>query len=517
MPWQRYVADVALEIDEKTGRPVYHTVVLVVMRQQGKTELLLPVMTHRAVGFADFGAQTILYTTQTRAEARKKWEDIHIKRLESSPFAALFTKRLRINHEAMLFVNGSIWSPAAGTAKTGGTGDSVDFASIDEAWSAEARRELGLRPAMMTRKSRQLWITSMVPGLSRAATTDSAYLKSKMAIGRSMCRDDIRKGIAYFEFGAPKGADPSDPATWLACMPAVCPDLTCTCDPEGIWRHTVNVGTIQEDFQSFDLVDFCAEYLSWWPTDDRPQWTVVKEATWNRLKDPSSQPGRMVYAGIDMDETRDQAFIAITSKRPDGKWHDEIIEPGQSVPSDVTGLDWVVPTMVEVCEENDIGAVAIDPRGPAQSLILPLQNKGITVLTPNTLEISAACGRWYDSTGQAAPKPETEMAHLDDPVYNKAVAVAHKVVSNKNRTFTWDRLDESENAESIAPLWAVTLARHAAEVHALDDYDVRDSVLGADGECADCGMYPLYPGGPIQHYDDCELFPPSASKGDGEQ
>ena len=164
MPWQRRAVDVALEIDPETGLLAYHTVILIVMRQNGKTEILLPVMTHRCTGFDSLGQQRILYTTQTGFEARKKWEDIHKARLERSPFKSLFTTRKRLNAEAFLWVNGSMWSPGSGTAKTGGTGDTLDLGIIDEGWAADAKRELAMRPAMMTRLSKQLWICSMVPG-----------------------------------------------------------------------------------------------------------------------------------------------------------------------------------------------------------------------------------------------------------------------------------------------------------------------------------------------------------------
>jgi phage terminase large subunit-like protein len=49
MAWQREVADVTGEIDPETGRLFYRTVVVTVMRQQGKTTLTLPVWVQRAL------------------------------------------------------------------------------------------------------------------------------------------------------------------------------------------------------------------------------------------------------------------------------------------------------------------------------------------------------------------------------------------------------------------------------------------------------------------------------------
>jgi hypothetical protein len=506
MPWQNYVVDVAGEVDIETGIPFYHTVIIVVMRQQGKTELLLPVMAHRAMGWDRFGPQTILYTTQTGAKAREKWEDIHIKRLEQSPFASMFTTRLRINHEAMIWINGSMWKPVAGTKKAGGTGDSIDFGAIDEAWSADSSRELSMRPAMLTRPSRQLWITSMVPGLARAKTTDSQYLRDKMMVGREMVRNDVRQGIAYFEFGALPEEDPTDPQTWLRRMPALCPrdprEPVCRCDPAGVWRHTITVQSVQGDFDSMSIIDFSAEYLSIWPKDNRPTWTFINEQTWTDLRDQHSEPASSVVLGVDMDEDRNRCFIAAAGKRIDRDWHQEIVEPGQNIPADTAGLDWVEDRVVEICSKwDDILAVVIDPRGPAQSLILPLTNKGIEVMTPNTLEISAACARWTDAVEGKGESP-IRARHRDQRVLTNAVAYARKIISPKNRTFAWDRIG---GEISISPLYAMTLAMLGYEAKVDEDYDVLDSVYGPEGACPACGKYPEQEGMPIVHYDDCRI------------
>src|SRR6516225_1206722 len=48
MPWQRYVADVALELDDD-GRFVYRQVVVTIPRHSGKTTCCGMVMEHRAM------------------------------------------------------------------------------------------------------------------------------------------------------------------------------------------------------------------------------------------------------------------------------------------------------------------------------------------------------------------------------------------------------------------------------------------------------------------------------------
>lgn len=81
MPWQQYVADVSHEVDPLTGLLWYREVIIEIPRQSGKTTLGLTVRVHRATG--PFGGpQMLLYTAQTRNDARQKWEDEHLPLLQ---------------------------------------------------------------------------------------------------------------------------------------------------------------------------------------------------------------------------------------------------------------------------------------------------------------------------------------------------------------------------------------------------------------------------------------------------
>ena len=88
MPWQRLVADVALELDPQTGLLAYGEVDLTTPRQSGKTTLELAVLVHRCRTWARSRA---LYSAQSRIHAHKKWEDEHVATLKASPFGAEFS------------------------------------------------------------------------------------------------------------------------------------------------------------------------------------------------------------------------------------------------------------------------------------------------------------------------------------------------------------------------------------------------------------------------------------------
>lgn len=493
MPHQQLIADIAFEIDPATGYLAYSQVVVIGPRQAtGKTELALPVMTHRCTGFDDAlarwvqdnlgvtvqnpGAQTVLYTAQTADDARKKWRDVHVERLKKSSFGRprpQFTTRLTTNKEAMFWRNGSSWSPASTTGKTGGTGDTVDLGWIDEAWSRlDMRTELGLRPAMLTRPWRQLWITSMIPGISRAAPGTWKYLHEKRTTGRSMVEAGVRSGVAFFDFTAPVDLDPDDPATWLTCMP-------------GLGR-TVSLRVVQEDHDVMcksDPVDFQAEYLGWEPKEVVPRWGLIPKLTWEGRMDGTSTILGDAALGVEVSEDRQRGWIAAAGRREDRDWHAEIVEPGFRIPEGTVGIEWMVRRVVDICAAQDICAIVIDARRPAFTLVQPLKNAlaaaglEVPILTPNQAEMGAACGRFYDAAGGVrTPEELAELAaahddesgpaewvglwHLGQPELDRALSQARRFELGVG-AFVFVKRGQSGE---VGPLYAVVEAMHGHEV-----------------------------------------------------
>jgi hypothetical protein len=467
LPHQRYIADVALELDPDTGLLAYSEVVVIGPRQvTGKTELLLPIMTHRCTGFDDAftrwvraefgpdvpepGPQRVVYTAQNADKAREKWRDVHLQRLMKSRYRKDFHARLQRNTEAFIWRNGSMWSPSSTTAKTAGTGDTLDLPVIDEAWAQpDSRTEVGLRPAMLTRDWRQMWIMSMIPGLSRAAPGSWPYLAHKRQVGRARVEADVRYGTAFFDYAAADGLDPADPDTWWSCMPAL--------------GHTVSERAVREDFDVMDLVEFQAEYLGWEPLASTPRWTLISQDTWSGLRDRGSViEGRPALA-VEISDDRKQAVIGAAGRRWDGNWHIEVIEPGHKVAAGVVGPDWLLPRVLELVKEQKPCTVVIDPSRPAASLIVPLKNRGVDVTTPNQREVAGACGRFYDSTGEEQSDPDADpvrVYHLGQPELDRSLAGARKLdVGNGAFVFV-----KKGGGSEIINLYSAVLAMHGHDV-----------------------------------------------------
>jgi hypothetical protein len=422
MPWQQHVADVALEVDPASGRLVYREVVLTVPRQSGKTTLMLAVMVHRALGFGR--RQRIIYTAQSRLKARQKWEDEHVVVLEASPLRSLFTVRRQIGQEAIRWRNGSLHGLEA-PSDDAAHGDVLDLGAIDEAFAQEdGRVEQGMKPAMITRTSPQLWI------FSTAGTHKSVYLREKVEAGRLAAEAGINSGVGYFEWSALADADPGDPATWYGCMPAL--------------GRTAREEAVRADFQSMKLSEFRRAYLNQWPDEAPDEWMVIGRDAWTALADPRSDvaPGAKVAFAADITPDRTAGSVAVAGRRADGLLHVQTAVDAKS------GTSWMAPELIRLAGQYQPCAVVVDGAGEAGSLIAPLEAAGVEVVKPTLREATQACGQFYEMVTDSRA-----LRHHDEPVLNAALAGARqRAISD---AWLWARKGLSVD---ISPLVAVTLA-----------------------------------------------------------
>jgi hypothetical protein len=111
---------------------------------------------------------------------------------------------------------------------------------------------------MMTRDAQLLIV-------SAAGNEKSAYFRRKVDEARAKLESG-EPGGCYVGYSAPDDADPGDPATWRACMPAL-----------GI---TVSEETVAQDYQDMDEAEFRRAYLCQWPEVARPGWGVIGQDAW---------------------------------------------------------------------------------------------------------------------------------------------------------------------------------------------------------------------------------------------
>lgn len=484
--WQRYVADVSLELDNDTGLFAYDTIVLVAMRQQGKSELMLPTVAHRCIALPAvsarqrgakepdplFDAQTVLYTAQTADAARLRWRRNHLTRMLAAPLIRQHMANppdpyggasLSKQAEALFWRNGSIYLPGATTAKTAGTGDTIDMPMVDESWAHQTdRAAIGLRPAMLSRDWSQIWNLSMVPGPTRLEEKPWGYLKNLIRVGRARVEAGVRSGMAFFYFGADGDAyragnlDPMDPKVWRGCMPNL--------------NHGIRESAVRADAELMDVADFLAEYLSIEDVGRVVQWRTIRQQTWTDLLDVMSTMEGRPAIGIEMSEDRRHAWISAVGKREDGHYHAEVLEPGMAVPADVVGVDWVLRAAVDIAKAQKAWAIVFDPRRPAGSLKphlerelkLEIERKRIKILTPSMNAIAGACGAFYDATGNEVSTSDTgvRIYHLGQPELDSAVASAVKL-ERGDGSFTFVKRG---SLFGLGTLYSVILAMHGLDV-----------------------------------------------------
>ncbi|WP_219512782.1 hypothetical protein [Nonomuraea ceibae] len=455
MPWQKYVLDVALEIDPATGLFAYREVGLSVPRQQGKTQQILGLMVHR---IAAWTRQRVVYAAQTRGMARERFEDEFLVTMDGSSLAGKYRTRMSNGNEAIIW--GKTRSKLGITSNTekAGHGPPLDLGVIDEAFAHEDDRlEQAFSPAMLTRDMAQLWWASA------GGTEKSIWLNKKREAGRELIMElwrlGIRRRVAYFEWFAPEHLRRDDPATWRVCLPAL--------------GFTVSEDTVRAELEKLDPGEFDRAYLNRTRKQAPPQDPNVPVKAWPPLADEASQAGPDVAIAIEVSQDRSTSTIGLASRRPDGRIHLEVVDRRP-------GTDWVVAAAVLLRKLwNPVGVAIASTGSPAGSLIDDLVAAGVKapedkehpkrgdLAIVRTNDAVEACGQMADAMNQGV------IVHLDQMELTAAV----KGARTRPLGDAW-ALDRRRSLTDVTPFYAVTLARWLLETwaHILEeDYDVAES------------------------------------------
>lgn len=392
MPWQQYVADVVLEIDPVTGRLAYDEFRITVPRQSGKSTFLLAKAVHRASATQFFGPrQQIVYTAQTRKDARKKFEEDFYPDIEAAP-------RLKaVDHwgngnEHIRFPNRSRFGIESTTEKAG-HGGTLDEAYIDEAFAqVDGRLEQAFGPAMITRSNTQTGVISTAGWLD-----GSPYLETKVNHGRQIIEAGEPARVAYFEWSAPQEADPFDRAVWRACMPA----LGFTIDEDAIAAELTRFESSPEGLNGFRRA-----YLNQWVPKGAAG-LVVPLDWWQNCADPSSEiAGRPVLV-VSMTPDRARTSLAAAGRRADGLFHVEIVHdgPAEAIPA---------AEIAAIARRNG-AEVALHAAHAAGSLLPELLEARIRPRLMTGGDYTKACGAFFDAVRDRKvryrpPQPELDAA-----------------------------------------------------------------------------------------------------------
>lgn len=205
LPHQRYIADVAGELDEH-GKFRRRLVIVTFQRQGGKSHLCLTKNGERCLSCSQYRA---FYTAQTGGDAQDQFLKFNDEIVAGTPLARIVTTRRGNGKADMTFPTGSTIRPMPPTAGAG-HGKQSDVYDVDEAWafsSDEGKAIMqAIAPTQLTRHKlrpdlpgSQIWVWSA------GGTVESTWLASLVARGR-----DGDDSIAYFEWGIPDDLDVDD-------------------------------------------------------------------------------------------------------------------------------------------------------------------------------------------------------------------------------------------------------------------------------------------------------------------
>lgn len=390
MPHQRYIADVAHELDPATGLLWYDLILIIIPRQNGKTTYVQAKLA-RSAEIAPW--RQLIYAAQNADKAREKLLDEWYDRdLARHPYFGPRTKPRRSNGSAHLR-----WTAGTGRGsrifivpsnESMADGKTVDDGVLDEAFVyADTSVIASIQPTMATRPDPQLTIVSTV------GEGDDGLLLHYQDVGMAAINDPASR-IALFEWSAGDDDDLDDPATWARVMPAL--------------GTTITVERIRSYRGSMTHADFDRSFGCRRPTIaqssalDMELWTEAAED-----RDRELPIGAPYVAAFHVHPTRSHTSVAVAGALPDGR-------VGVTIDRR-PGTGWV-PDVLEHLTARGAVALVADRSAGAGGIIDRVNGRGLHVDELSGIDVGGHCGTLVDMLEDRA------VAHDDDPDLNTAAA-----------------------------------------------------------------------------------------------
>lgn len=423
MPWQRYVARVASERHPDDPRKFrYHTIILTVPRQSGKTTLMRTLLAQRALMTRNRQA---FYTAQTGKDATARWKDL-IKQIEQSVLSEHVETRLSNGNQRLQFPNGSFVAPFAPTPKSlhGYTPHDVMLDEIFE-WDSEQGEGLmgAVKPAQQTLLDRQLWLVSTM------GTKDSDFLNGWIDKGRA-ATNNPESGIAYFEWSLAPGLDAYDPDNW-GFHPAL--------------GHTIGIDALLEARDLHSVGEWNRAYMNR-QTETMNEW-VTDEVIAHVLAPVTERPHiSEVHFAYDIDpKPNGGAALVAAWLDPAGRPHGKILKAGP-------GRQWLLDSIPEL-EAQRPASISYDGNGNNRTVSAVLDKLHVLTDAVTTQDFITAGVNLKDliDTGQITID--------NDPVMKRAI----QSVVTRNLGEAWAisrKLSAGDVSATVALAIAVKSAMH---------------------------------------------------------
>ena len=418
IPWQRRAVDVALELDDN-GRFRYHTIVITVPRQSGKSTVSLDLALHRAL--ITPGGK-VWFTAQTGQAARERFLD-ELGR----PAAALSPSLFRLNRGAG---DTRLSIPALDSqirphppTEDYLHGEQSDLNLIDEPWAYGEDQAAALMQAIIPTQATRPNAQTIL--LSTAGTAESTWWHRQVEEARAG-----KPGVAIIDYGIGPDVDPTDVEAVIAAHPAV----GHTIGPDAVWaaattltpaefaRGYGNVPTVTATALVDD--DVIAALMTDEPIPDDAPVAIAAAVGWGQestaivavadvggvpvVEVIDARPGTSWAAGVIADIARAQspAPVVIDRVGPSATLHDEVAAAGIEL-ADVTARDLAAGT------EDVLARIRRrDDAGPAPAIRFRRDDALATELRGAATRVMGDTGTAWSRKRSAVPIPRLEAATL---------------------------------------------------------------------------------------------------------
>lgn len=421
MEHQRYICDVAFELDPATGLLWYDTVVVVIMRQNGKTTVVEAVLTLHAER-APF--RQLIYTAQNGDKAREKIiDEFFDQRLRPCPYFGTRVRARRSNGSAYVkFPNSSkiFVCPSNDSAADGKT---AAAAVLDEAFIYPDMGIVGsVQPTMVTLPDPQIIVSS-----TRGKGADGLLLHYE-DVGVAAVHDPDSR-LAYFEYSAGPDDDLDDPRVWKRIMPA--------------FGQTITEARLRSYRTTMDTVEFDRAFGNRRPTV--AQSAAIDLEHWAHAARDRDTPLPITppfAVGVHVTPDRSTASVAVVGRLLDDQDGAELGVVVDRRP----GTGWIVDELEHL---HAGGAVlfAADRTAGAGGIIDRAAGRGLTFEEIGGADVGSMCGTLIDELEQRT------VAHNDDPTLNTAAQGSRS--RPLGGTIAWDQRAADVD---LAPLNAMTWA-----------------------------------------------------------
>lgn len=363
--------DLFLELDDN-GRRRYHTCLLSIQRQAGKTTGTNMLGVHRTLIQPD---ARVWYTAQTGQAARKRWIE-ETATPASMALASLVNIKYGAGDTGLLVpATGSQFRPMPPTADYL-HGEQSDLVVIDESWvhSESAGSQL-MQAIVPTQTTRQLLgIGPQIIYASTRGTSESTWWHNRL----DEAIEEQPPGVAIIDFGIGPDVDPTDLAAVAAAHPALGEGLT--------------MDGLREAAAEFTPAEFARGYGNV-ATGGRT--SVFDPAALDAaVTDAPLDPGP-VHLGVAVSWTHEVTAI-VAAGHIGGVPALEVIDarPGRS---------WAVDALAELDRIHRPPSISVDAHGPAGSLAEHLADKLGDRLTVVSSDDLVKGSEWFISAMTSTP------------------------------------------------------------------------------------------------------------------